>query len=666
MSVQKSPSFLSRGVSWYPVILALVVYANTFTHSYALDDYLVIVNNDLVQAGLSQLGELLSSPFTWGAGFNDGLYRPFTLFTFALEVEMFGSGQPMISHLINVLLYAALCGLLLQVCRSWFPRLSPLWLLVLVGLYTVHPLHTEVVANIKSRDEILGFLFILLSAYTSHRYFKSERKGMLVLSLLTFSLALFSKESTIVFLILLPFAYYFLVGAERRSVAWLGLGYLAVALLFLVLRHYVLQVWHPAIDYTQVYNELSNSLAPTSGMDRFGMAALLVAKYLFMSLFPLHLGYEYSFNQIPLRAISNLWVLFSIATNLSLIYLMLQGLMKKKSYGFALLFFYATIALYSNWLFIIGVTFAERFAFVPSFAICLLLVSVLQAVTQKYEGSKRWCLGLAGIIVLLFATRTVLRNPTWKDNTSLFIGDIENVSQSAKAQYNCATQYSDLARAATDPERGRLTQLAIQYFEQAIALYPDYPDAQNNLANIYLESKEFNKALLLFNQLLEKHPGHRKGYYNRAITHYNLGQYAQSITDLNHYLDTDRYNLANRTQANYFIGMAYGFVGQFDQSIHFLQQAVTQNANYWEAQLALGKAYGLQGQFAASIPHFEAVLRIVPQEVEGRLNLAISYMNLGEYPKVVNILEAFVQAQPQHGQAQSLLQDAKRKIAAGS
>jgi len=666
MSVQKSPSFPARGVSWYPVVLALIVYANTFTHSYALDDYLIIVNNDLVQAGLSQIGELLSSPFTWGAGFNDGLYRPFTLFSFALEVEVFGPGQATISHLINVLLYAALCGLLLLVCRSWFPHLSPLWLLLLVGLYTVHPLHTEVVANIKSRDEILGFLFILLSACASHRYFKSGSNLTLVLSILSFSLALFSKESTIVFLVLLPFAYYFLVGAERRSVAWVGLGYLGMALLFLVLRHYVLQVWHPAIDYTQVYNELSNSLAPSTGIDRFGMAALLVAKYLFMSLFPLHLGYEYSFNQIPLREIGNLWVLLSIATNLGLIYLMIQGLLKKKNYGFALLFFYATIALYSNWLFIIGVTFAERFAFVPSFAICLLLVSVLEATSQKFEGSRRWCLGLAGIIVLSFAARTVLRNPTWKDNTSLFIGDIENVSQSAKAQYNCATQYSDLARAATEPERGKLTQLAVQYFEQAIALYPDYPDAQNNLANIYLESKELNKALLLFDQLLEKHAGHRKGYYNRAVTHYNLGQYSQSIADFNHYLDTDRYNLANRTQANYFIGMAYGFVGQFDQSIHFLQQAITQNPNYWEAQLALGKAYGLQGQFTASIPHFEAVLRIVPQDAEGRVNLAISYMNLGEYPKAVSVLQDFVQSQPQHAQAQSILQDAKRKMAAGS
>lgn len=666
MSVQKSLPLPLPGVSWYPVLLALIVYANTFTHSYALDDYLVIVNNDLVQAGLSKLSELLTAPFTWGAGFNDGLYRPFTLFTFALEVELFGPAHPMISHIINVLLYATLCGLLLVVCKSWFPRLSPLWLFILVGLYTVHPLHTEVVANIKSRDEILGFLFILSSAYTSHQYFKRADKRMLALSLLSFGLALFSKESTLVFLILLPFAYHFLVGIERRQVLWLGWGYLGIALLFLLLRHYVLQVWHPAIEYTQVYNELSNSLAPTTGINRFGMAALLVAKYLFISLFPLQLGYEYSFNQIPVREISNLWVLLSIAANLGLVYLMIQGLLKKKMYGFALLFFYGTIALYSNWLFIIGVTFAERFAFVPSFAICLLLVSGLQAVSQQYEGSRKWCLGIAGIIALFFAARTVLRNPTWKDNTSLFIGDIENVSQSAKAQYNCATQYSDLARAAPEPERGQFTQQAIQYFERAIALYPDYPDAQNNLANIYLESKQLDKALLLFNQLLEKHPGHRKGYYNRAVTHYNLGQYQQAIADFNHYLDTDRYNLANQVQAHYFIGMAYGFVGQFDQSIHFLQQAVAQNKNYWEAQLALGKAYGLQGQFAASIPPFEEVLRLVPQEVEGRLNLAISYMNLGEYAKVVAVLQEFVQAQPQQAQAISILQDAQRKIAGGN
>ena len=100
--------------------------------------------------------------------------------------------------------------------------------------------------------------------------------------------------------------------------------------------------------------------------------------------------------------------------------------------------------------------------------------------------------------------------------------------------------------------------------------------------------------------------------------------------------------------------------------LRYRKQAITQNPNYWEAQLALGKAYGLQGQFAASIPHFEAVLRIVPQDAEGRVNLAISYMNLGDYPKVVSVLQDFVEAQPQHAQAQSILQDAQRKMAAGS
>lgn len=655
----------SIALSWWGFFLgAFLIYANTLTHTYALDDYLIIVNNDLVQSGWSKLGELLTAPFTWGAGFNDGLYRPVTLLTFASEVAIFGPNHPLPSHLINVLLFAGLCALLFKMGEQWWPRFPKLWLGVAIGLYAFHPIHTEVVANIKSRDELLGFFFIATSALAAHRFFKGRSSWWALLASLGFFLALLSKESTLVFILLLPMAYGLWLGQSIRKQLLLLLGYVVAAALFLSLRHMALEVWYPAVDYAAAYNELSNSLAPTTGLTRFGMSSFLVLKYIWKCLFPLHLGYEYSFNQIPVRAWHDPFILMSVLLNLGLIMVMVKGLIKRKLYGFALLFFYASIALFSNLLFIIGVTFAERFAFVPSFAICLLVAYLLHEWAKRGANQQSWALGVAIGIMVLFAGRTLLRNPIWQDNEHLFIQGVQEVPNSAKAQYNAGTQYSAMARATEEERKAVLTNRAIQHFDRAITLYPNYPDAQNNLANIYLESEQYQSALDLFNQVLTKYPRHRKGRYNRGVVLYQMERYGEAAADFQTYLNIDAYNLANKAQAFYYLGMSLGFTGQFDPSSQALAQAIQLNPEYWEAHLALGKAYGLQGNFQASIQHLEEVLRLVPGQIESQINLAISYMNLSNFQKAAELLQPILQAQPDHPQALGLWQNAQAQLAA--
>ena len=84
-------------------------------------------------------------------------------------------------------------------------------------LFVAHPIHTEVVANIKSRDEISSMFFLLLSLLFIHNYLSSNKILMLIVALGCFFLALLSKESAIVYVALAPLFIYFFTETSLKN-----------------------------------------------------------------------------------------------------------------------------------------------------------------------------------------------------------------------------------------------------------------------------------------------------------------------------------------------------------------------------------------------------------------------------------------------------------------
>ena len=100
--------------------LAFVLYVNTLWNQYALDDAIVITQNQFTQQGFKGIGNIMTSDVFLGffkteknlvAG---GRYRPLSVVTFAIEHQLFGE-NPGVSHFINLLLYA-LTGIVLFIC----------------------------------------------------------------------------------------------------------------------------------------------------------------------------------------------------------------------------------------------------------------------------------------------------------------------------------------------------------------------------------------------------------------------------------------------------------------------------------------------------------------------------------------------------------------------
>lgn len=180
-----------------------LLFGNTIGNSYNLDDELVTKNHRLTSKGISAIPEIFNSPYYQDDMGYSYEYRPVVLASFAIEHSLFGE-SPKVSHFINVLLYALTSIMLLILLTNLLPNLNILFPLTAVLLFVVHPLHTEVVASIKNRDEILALLFLFLSIFSLFKLIILKKWWMGLLSIVFLILGMLSKITIISIVVLLP------------------------------------------------------------------------------------------------------------------------------------------------------------------------------------------------------------------------------------------------------------------------------------------------------------------------------------------------------------------------------------------------------------------------------------------------------------------------------
>ncbi|MCF8461787.1 MAG: tetratricopeptide repeat protein [Flavobacteriales bacterium] len=180
-------------------IVCIATFGNTLFNDYNLDDNLVTQNHRLTAKGIKAIPEIYRSPYYQDdMGYSYG-YRPTTLASFAIEHDLFGE-SPLTSHSINLLLYLVTCILVFLLISRIFPDQIGIALGTAL-LFTVHPIHTEVVASIKNRDEMLALLFALMGCFTLIR--PKRWLPSLLLGSFFFFLSLTSKVSGVNFILLL-------------------------------------------------------------------------------------------------------------------------------------------------------------------------------------------------------------------------------------------------------------------------------------------------------------------------------------------------------------------------------------------------------------------------------------------------------------------------------
>lgn len=481
-----------RAQGWPALLLLLLpflLYFPTLRHGYVLDDKIVLSENRYVQQGLGGLGRIFSEESMTGYlrqqvnAVVGARYRPLSLATFAVEIAVFGPGRPGISHLVNVLLYALSGWLVYRFLRRLLPQGDRAWWLdpafYAALLFVLHPVHAEVVANIKGRDEILALLLGLGMLGCCWRFLHTPRPTTLVLGGLLFFLALLSKENALMLLVAAPLMGVLLTQAPARRILLMGLPLLVAAVAFVWLRTAV--VGYLLDSGTPVTDLMNNPYADCTTGQKYATITFTLGWYLKLMVWPHPLTHDYYPHHVPIVGWGSWQALGALALVLLLLGVAAWGWRKGKVLAFGILFFFLALGMVSNLFFPVGVPMGERFLYLPSLGFCIavahLLGRGLPGGDARGWGAKL-LLGLLTVAMGAMAWRTATRVPDWRSAAALEEAAIRVSPNSARSnQYYAFTRF-EMAMAEPDPTRQKaLLDEAWRHVGRALEIYPAYSDA---------------------------------------------------------------------------------------------------------------------------------------------------------------------------------------------
>ncbi len=487
------------------VALCCALYSNTLYNQFALDDGMVLNNNKFVMNGVKGIPSILNHDSFYGSigdtkNLTGGRYRPLSLVSYAMEVSLFGK-NPFLHHLINILLFALTAAVLLYFLRTFVFTNHPGCAFVTVILFAVHPVHTEVVANIKSRDEIFSLLFLLLTLIHLLRGVKNSSHRHLYFSLLFYALALLSKENGLIFIAILPLTIFFFTEKKLWGIMKYSIPFIAVAAAYILLRVSLI-----GLQQNHVAEVMDNPYVLATTTQKIATILFVFLKYLQLLVYPNPLTYDYSYNQIPYKSLTDPAVIVAAIGVILIISFILFKLKKKDLIAWCLLFFIASLALVSNLFFNVGAPMAERFLYQASVPFLIAVVEIVRRIIAKLNMPQHIILPSTAMVMLLIlipsAYATVSRNAQWKSDVILFLHDVKISSGSARANTYAGVALIRMSDEAPDSiEKRRNARTALEYLKRSGKIKSDYVPtllnegvAYSRLDSPEMAEKEWNIA----------------------------------------------------------------------------------------------------------------------------------------------------------------------------
>jgi tetratricopeptide (TPR) repeat protein len=490
--------------------LIFIIYGQSLLGDYVFDDR-GIVEHQNVLSDTNNIGRIIMHPY-WEA--DNGLYRPTTLISYAFNIVVFGN-DPFSFHLINLILYIFICFFIYLLIKKLFSQ--PILGFICALFFLTLPIHTEVVANITGRSELLCLFFSLLVLLE----FSKEKINYYLIFLYSL-LAIGSKETGITILPAVICLLYYREGKINieiikkyfKEISAVSLG---------IIFYFFLRFFSLGINkFLNIQTSLiENPLLFTDPISRMATSLKILWMYFYKSFWPINLCSDYSFNQIP---INHNWLNIEVLLGLFIlffsIYLIFKYKNKKPLITLGGIIFIFSFMPISNILFPIGTIAGERLFFYPSLGWCLILGFIFYNILNsiKKEQAKIYFIVFISLIMILYSGLSLKRQRAWLTEENLFTSAKECAPNSVLSLSNFGAMHlikGNLEKAEEELTKSMnikpiyskgLNNLGLVYFKQGrydeakkmyyLALKQEfpYPGTLENLILLFLKTNEYEKA----------------------------------------------------------------------------------------------------------------------------------------------------------------------------
>ncbi len=598
-------------------LFAFILYGNTILNKYAVDDNLV-TNNAVVQQGFKAIPQIFSTRYfsqQGNVGSTAADYRPVVKATYAIEYQLWGD-KPGRSHAINILLYWVLSVLLFFILKRMLSSYNILFPFLITILFMAHPVHTEVVASLKNRDEILAFICGLGSLWVLLEYSRNFKVRYLFLAGLIFFFGYLCKSSILPFIFLIPLVLYFFTGIKMTKVIPVFLALTAVVFIAQLGPRLFLPPF-PRINFF-----IENPLYFQKDIwTRLGTGFVSLLFYLRILVYPHPLLYYYGFDMVPITNLANIWAVLSLLIYAGLFFYALRKFRKKRFISFAVLWYLIAIAMYSNvFIPVVGIV-GERFVFNASLGFCLALVFFIfkifktdpQSLTIEMDSR----LKIVAVMILLLIPYTILtvsRNRDWRNLFDLYRNDVESLNNSAKANidyagYLMGTVYQDQNFLRTGHVNEYKYQVIVTHFRRALDIYPNNYLTTNDLGTVYLfMGKNYDSATYFLRKAIAIDSTLQPAWVNLGMAYREQKRYQEAIECYNHILKVN----PNQIKAIFALANVYNDMGQFDRAVRMNEDVMKSYPKQEMPYVNIGNYYMLRKDTVTAVNYWEKAAAINP------------------------------------------------------
>ncbi|XP_011789490.1 PREDICTED: transmembrane and TPR repeat-containing protein 1 isoform X3 [Colobus angolensis palliatus] len=605
--------------------------------------------------------------------------------------------NPFYFHAVNVILHCLVTLVLMYTCdKTVFKNRGLAFVTAL--LFAVHPIHTEAVAGIVGRADVLACLLFLLAFLSYNRSLDQGCVGesfpstvspfFLLFSLFLGTCAMLVKETGItVFGVCLVYDLFSLSNKEDKS----SNGALCPcspqqpgspqpsSLPGHPHRENGKQQRFPHKGawggcHSPLPPEPKSSGFPVSpravwSMMRFLTYSYLLAFNVWLLLAPVTLCYDWQVGSIPL--VETIWDMRNLATILLAVVMALLSLhclaafkrLEHKEVLVGLLFLVFPFIPASNLFFRVGFVVAERVLYMPSMGYCILFVHGLSKLCTWLNRCGATTLTVSTVLLLLlFSWKTVKQNEIWLSRESLFRSGVQTLPHNAKVHYNYANFLKDQGR----------NKEAIYHYRTALKLYPRHASALNNLGTLTRDTAE---AKMYYQRALQLHPQHNRALFNlgnllksqekkeEAITllkdSIKYGpEFADAYSSLASLLaEQERFkeaeeiyqagikNCPDSSDLHNNYGVFLVDTGLPEKAVAHYQQAIKLSPSHHVAMVNLGRLYRSLGENSMAEEWYKRALQVA-HKAEILSPLGALYYNTGRYEEALQIYQEAAALQP--------------------